>query len=124
MKHTSTNHLSMKKLATLFLVCAAVIGFHSCDLHTIEFTVDFDSYSSDIQPIFDSDCIQCHTGVSPNLTSGSSHTALTTQGYVDLQTPENSTIYSKLLTGSHAAYTINSNKELILEWIKQGAPNN
>lgn len=124
MKYNSTNHASMKNLAILLLLAVAVLGFQSCEQHEITFTVEFQSYSSDIQPIFDNDCIQCHTAVSPNLTAASSHTALTTQGYVDLQTPENSTIYTKLQAGSHASYTINANKELILEWINQGAPNN
>lgn len=125
MKYKSTNHLSMKKLAILLLFSVAVMGFHSCEQYEITFSVDFQSYNSDIQPIFDADCIGCHPAlIGPDLTAASSHTALTTQGFVDLQTPENSKIYTKLQAGSHSSYTITANKELILEWIKQGAPNN
>jgi len=94
------------------------------------------SFSSDIQPIFNTDCNKsgCHDGnnYDPNLTAGNSYDALFNTGDIDTTNAANSKIYirityptsnSKFMPkgGSPLA---NSEISKILGWIQQGAKNN
>lgn len=112
------------RIVTSFLAIAMVIGLQSCEQHVITYPeVGYESYSTSIQPIFNNDCVGCHSGsLDPNLSEGASFVSLTSNGYVDTDDPENSLLYTKL-QGSHSSYTSAANKELILEWISAGAPN-
>jgi hypothetical protein len=91
-------------------------------------------YSTDIQPLFNSSCISCHSDNHPklNLSACCSYIELTTTGfsasYVDTATPKNSRLY-KHLAGELSVmppseklpdYQINT----VLKWIEQGAKNN
>lgn len=82
------------------------------------------SLSTDIQPIFNSNCVSCHGGaIAPDLREGRSHEALTEGGYVE--TPgESSRLYTMLNEPSHEAKTTETEKLMILYWIEQGAENN
>lgn len=82
------------------------------------------SFATQIQPIFTNNCILCHKGSrNPDLREGNSYDALTTGGYVTLPA-EDSRLYKQITSGSHNSFTLDSEKQLILIWIQQGALNN
>lgn len=81
-------------------------------------------FETQIQPIFTNNCIVCHKGSrNPDLRDGNSYNSLTTGGYVNLPA-ETSRLYKQVTSSSHASYTIDTEKQLILLWIQQGALNN
>ena len=57
------------------------------------------SFATDMQPFFDSECVFCHngSGIPLNLESSVSYNNLINDGYIDLTTPANSTLYAKIL---------------------------
>lgn len=126
----------MRKL-NIFLIITVVfiIGFGlSCEKvyltdppEVILDTTVIYSFADTIQPIFDNNCIGCHKGgLAPNLTAGNSYDALINGGYVETDTSkaDQSLIYTKLFSGSHDGRATNTEKALILAWIRQGAKNN
>lgn len=82
------------------------------------------SYSQDIQPIFDKNCVSCHSGgIAPDCRPSKSYTALV-PAYVVAKEPQNSELYTKCASGgSMAPYTTAANLSLIERWIKAGAKN-
>ena len=81
------------------------------------------NFSTDIQPIFDAKCLDCHSDrYDPELSSGESYDALIDDGYVDTDDPESSELYTKL-KGGHGK-TTPEEQLLILQWITEGAQNN
>jgi hypothetical protein len=90
------------------------------------------SFAADIIPIFNSSCSirGCHnTGEkAPDLSAANAFTSLTVGNYLNIATPETSTVY-QWITGKKSTPMpvggINKNyNALILAWIKQGAQNN
>jgi hypothetical protein len=45
-------------------------------------------------------------------------------GYVDTDTPEASSLYISMESGSMVPYTTPGDEQLVLAWIQQGAENN
>jgi hypothetical protein len=82
------------------------------------------SYSQDIQPFFNSECISCHAGsIAPDLTTGKSYPALV-PAFVIANSPETSELYIVCKPGgSMTAYCSADNLELIRRWILAGAKN-
>lgn len=86
-------------------------------------------YSTQVQPIFNAKCIECHkTGSStkPDLTVGNSYNQIV-PAHVNLTTPEESDIYKYPLvsTSMHAWKKYSANEaNIVLTWIKEGAVNN
>jgi hypothetical protein len=119
---------SLKRLLFGFVILATIGVLSSCEKYTYNPpAVDPNatwSLSSDIQPIFNANCVSCHGGqIAPNLREGQSHNVLTRGGYVT--TPaESSRLYTKLIDPDHAARTTDVEKLKILYWIEQGAQNN
>ena len=90
------------------------------------------SYSNDIQPLWDQNCISCHKsgGTAPDLTSANSYAALTNNSkYIVAGNASISLVY-KLMTGTASPLMptsgkISDSKLAILEkWINAGALNN
>jgi hypothetical protein len=87
------------------------------------------SFSLDIQPIFNANCVGCHNGtLNPNLTTGNSYTFLTVTDPT-MVIPNNaagSELYQRINgggmppSGSLSTTKIN----LVKTWINQGALNN
>lgn len=110
-------------------VMLIVIGsLTSCEKYT--FTppkisqTDTVHFSTQIQPIFNGICINCHNGaISPDLREGKSYNSLTTKGLI---TPpaETSLLYMQVISSSHTARTTDIEKQKIFVWINQGAKNN
>ena len=119
--------LSWSVVAAL-LIPAGMLLFSSCEKYTYELeTVNPDEpvlFQTQIQAIFTNNCITCHKGSrNPDLRDGNSYTSLTTGGYVNLPAA-NSRLYKQVVSGSHSSFTLDTEKQLILIWIGQGALNN
>ena len=88
------------------------------------------SFSGDLIPIFTANCALsgCHDGAShdPALTSDKAYDALVHGGFVDLVVPANSIIYGEVNSGSMppTGALKSSDVQKILDWIRNGAPNN
>lgn len=120
----------MKKHNYLRLVLAGILlGIlgTSCEYKWIEFeTIDPGeeySFSEDIAPIFTNRrCTNCHNGDNKfSLLPGTAYSELQTRALINTETPAS----SKILTTSHAASSYSSvDKQMIEQWIAQGALNN
>jgi hypothetical protein len=111
-----------------FLIPAGMVLFTSCEKYVFQVeTVDPVEpvlFQTQIQPIFTSNCIVCHKGSrNPDLRNGNSYASLTTGGYVNLPA-DNSKLYKQIISGSHTSFTSDSEKQLVLIWIEQGAQKN
>ncbi len=124
-------NLSRKKISTgivLVLIVTAVAGLSSCEKYSYKPPL-VDStqvwhLSTDIQPIFNDNCVSCHGGVRPpDLRTGNSWASLTGGHFVD-QPARTSLLYLQLNSGDHQPRTTAVQKLEILYWIKQGAQNN
>lgn len=83
------------------------------------------SYSADMQPFFDARCVSCHGSVAPNLSASVGYNNLIQGGYINLATPENSLLYTKInVGGTMEAYANSAQRQMTLLWIEQGALNN
>lgn len=83
------------------------------------------SFSGDIQPIFNSNCISCHSGSqSPDLSDGWSHGELVDGGYVAEPEFACESILYQVFSGSHDGRADTVQISQILGWIQQGAQDN
>lgn len=126
----------MKTLKLIFTIVAVALLFSQCQYDFIvpeevidptDPTLEDVSFSNEIAPIFtDNNCTACHTtgSTAPDLTAANAYTSLV-PNYVNLDTPEESTIYTKPSpTGTHPVKYSEAEAALILTWITQGAQNN
>lgn len=82
------------------------------------------SFAGDIQPIFNANCIVCHSGgQAPDLSEGWAYDELIDGGYVDTDFPCESGIY-QVFSGSHGGRASDDEVLTILGWITEGAQNN
>ena len=84
------------------------------------------SFSEDLMPVFEENCIQCHSSQSPVLTADKAYNNLIDKGYVDVDNPRDSELYEKVEEGHPGGSSALNAEELaiILTWIQQGANNN
>lgn len=117
------------------VICASLALLTSCEYDTVvpeKFTpppIDTTvviSYSLDIQPIFDANCVSCHPSVyKPDLTPSNSYNALISGDYLVAGDPEASELYTKCKPGaSMAQYCSSEQLALIYGWIYADAKNN
>ena len=93
---------------------------------------DVVSYSKDIQPLWDQDCISCHkpNATAPDLTTANSYLALTKNNKYVISGNAASSSLHKSLMGDGAAIMptegkwIDSKIALVDKWINDGALNN
>ena len=112
---------------TIIIMFVAVI-LGSCEKYAYEVEVVDPGvpvlFQTQIQPIFTNNCIVCHKGTrNPDLRDGNSYASLTTGGYVNLPA-ESSGLYKQVTSASHSPFTLDTEKQLILTWISQGAQDN
>jgi hypothetical protein len=120
----------LKVFTRLFaaLVVFAIGGLVSCEKYSwvpekIN-PVDTVYFQTEIQPIFTNNCASCHTQNNlPDLRAGKSWQSLTTGGFVN-QPGSSSKLYTKMTSSGHTARSTDSDKQLVLIWINQGALNN
>ena len=117
----------MFKGLLVVVVLIAAASFAACEKIDVQ-PIPFDAsatwhFKTDIQPIFTANCITCHNGSrSPDLRDGKSYSALS-KGYVNAPA-ESSRLYLKITSTDHQPRTSDTQKLMILNWIKQGALNN
>ena len=116
------------RAVTALLIPVSMIFFSSCEEYKIiQEEIDPGEtvlFQTQIQPIFDANCITCHKGSrNPDLRDGNSYVSLTTGGYVNLPAAD-SKLYKQIISSSHTSFTIDPEKQLIYNWIDQGAQNN
>jgi hypothetical protein len=89
-------------------------------------TPDTASYSLEIQPYFDANCVSCHMAgaTAPVLSAGVSYDALINGNYINTTTPASSNLYVKINVGSMKQYSTSAGNKDVLQWITEGAKNN
>lgn len=120
----------MKRVSYL-LYSSICIYLSGCRYDYIEFaptepTVEV-SYKEHIVPIFEKSCIVCHNGqlALPNLTGDGSYSELIDGGYINTTDIEESKLIIKLNDNHpYAGTPLSSEKDLISQWITEGALNN
>jgi hypothetical protein len=118
----------VKQILVALVLIAAVEGFSSCEKYSYTPpAVDPNTtwhFQTDIQPIFNSNCVSCHGGTqSPNLSAGKSYLALTKGSYVSAPA-ESSRLYKQMNSSSHISRSTETDRLKVLYWITQGALNN
>ena len=110
------------------LTGALILALSGCSKYEIptppcpDGTADM-SFSSDIQPIFDNNCLVCHSGgQAPDLSPGWSYDELIDGGYVDTDFPCSSILY-EIFSGTHDGRVTPEEGLDILGWIQKGADN-
>lgn len=111
-----------------FLIPAGMVFFSSCEEYKIvQEIIDPGEpvlFQTQIQPIFTDNCVTCHKGTrDPDLRDGFSYTSLTEGNYVNPPAAE-SKLYKQVTSSSHTSFTTDNEKQLIFNWIDQGAQNN
>jgi hypothetical protein len=89
------------------------------------------SFSGDLLPLFVTNCATggCHDAVpahKPALTADKAYNAILSGGYVNTVVPTNSIIYGEVKSGSMppTGALKPSDVQKLLDWIRNGAPNN
>ncbi len=120
----------MKRIFFFFKLLAVTFLISACTYNIIEPStpnvpiVDI-SFSTDLQPIFNANCVACHTSQKPVLVEGQSYNSLIDGGYVDVNDPEASIIYVKTSGGHPAGNALTPTEQaMLLKWIEEGAKNN
>ena len=112
----------MKKL--IYIIPACLLVYIACEKVTLEPpTIDTstDILYSEIQEIFNNNCVSCHSGGQPpNLSEGSSYQALVSGGYIDNPTDYASTKLYSTLSGSHKSRITDTDRQKIALWLEQG----
>ena len=122
----------LKIILCIGIFVAGVAMFQSFQYEWIEFDEpeipDVVSLSGDLVPIFEARCNSnvCHGGgVAPDLRPDNAYNSLIMGGFVNVDEPETSSIYTCLLPGgSMVQYAAPGDAELVLAWIEQGALDN
>jgi hypothetical protein len=122
------------KLINLIFVLLGLFLFGACEYANIQPSGpppppppgDSTSYSLKVQPIFTSNCAGCHGGATaPDLREGKSYQSLMDNNMVVKTKPEQSVLYTCLLSGgSMVNYGNATNNAIIYNWILEGAKNN
>lgn len=113
-------------MVILILAFASSCKYDEVLPREVEIPIDSVSFAVDIQPIFDANCLNCHSGtISPNLETGNSYNELINNNLINTEVPENSILYNEVNLGGHAeGYVTLEERTLILVWIQQGGNNN
>ncbi len=127
------------KVVTGFLftmLITAIIGFTACEKYNYDppvyvppdITQPYDTvyYGQDIAPLFPAyNCTDCHGGaISPNLKESESYESLTEGGYLNMESPVESTVIVKIDDPGHGGTWSTEDRTTLLDWIYQGAPDN
>jgi len=102
------------------------IAFVSCESEKLPKPEVTDAkFSENIIPIFEQKCNQCHGGdQSPDLSPSVAYLSLT-GGYLNLESPANSSFYQTISgNGSMASKLNDQDRAYILKWIELGALEN
>lgn len=127
MKKNFVKPAVIAKLCVLTMAVMMLSGLRSCEQYEIlppppPQEVTF----SDIQEIFTNGCVGCHDGVTANpvLEEGVAYDNLMNGEYIDTANPEQSSLYVKMSDSGHSLYSTAGERNKVLKWIQDGAPNN
>ena len=81
------------------------------------------SFETQVEPIFQDKCIECHNSTDPILVTGSAYANLTNGGYINIGNPTESKVY-KRSTDGHGKNMGSQELKLLLKWIVEGAKDN
>lgn len=123
---------TLNRFAILMLL---TVIFSSCKYEQIELSVELPqnvSFQTELIPIFNQSCntIGCHNanGIWPDLSEGNAFEAITTSGQLDLDTPENSKLYMRMIDMQSpmplSGILSKTQTDKVLVWIREGANNN
>lgn len=122
----------------IFIAAALVLtGFTGCYRDVISPGTDPNgppqnvSFSGDLVPLFAKNCATsgCHDvvpGHKPSLVAENAYTAIVSGGYINTAVPSSSTLYFEVKSGGMppSGGLKASDTQKILDWIRNGAPNN
>lgn len=117
-----------KHIVATGLIFLSAMAFVSCEKYSwdppkIDLTTPV-SYKNEIVPIFKNNCYSCHSSGSLNFNNATTTwTSINKPQYLSPGNPEGSSIYTKLLSGSHETRCSIEDKNKIYAWISQGAIN-
>jgi hypothetical protein len=121
------DNMKIKHFASL-LAGVLLVGMVSCEYQTIvpydvvipDTPVDF---ATEIEPIFTTvGCISCHDGSMVfSLAAGKAYSNLISRNLVDITTPANSKILTKIAAGHNNKSFSATQSALILKWVTEGA---
>lgn len=123
---------TLNKFTILILLS---VVFFSCKYEKIELIDELPqnvSFQAELVPIFNQSCntIGCHNanGIWPDLSEGNAFEAITTSGQLDLDTPENSKLYMRMIDMQSpmplSGILSKTKTDKVLVWIREGANNN
>ncbi|MCD6180329.1 MAG: hypothetical protein J7K39_10545 [Bacteroidales bacterium] len=123
---------TLNRFAILMLL---TVIFSSCKYEQIELPDELPqnvSFQTELIPIFNQSCnaIGCHNvnGIWPDLSEGNAFEAITTGGQLDLDTPENSKLYMRMIDLQSpmplSGILSKTQTDKVLVWIREGANNN
>jgi len=81
------------------------------------------SFSTQIEPIFQSKCIGCHDSRTPILVTGTAYDNLKDGNFINTDNPADSEIY-KRSTDGHGQNMSSQERQLLLTWIAEVAKDN
>jgi hypothetical protein len=119
---------------SMLIFIVAGVGLTGCYKDIISPETDPDgppqavSFKIDLEPYFNSHCALsgCHASGfhNPNLTAGSSYSSLVNGGYVNTIVPKASRLYVMITSEMSEFIPSAKDKSKVLDWIRNGAPNN
>lgn len=118
---------------SLLIVAVSTLVLAACSYDTVvqpePEVPDEVLFGEHIVPIFEAKCIDagCHNdgGIPPILTAERAYSSMINFGYVNLNDPASSIIYTKIDEGgSMEQFASDQDRALILAWIEQGALDN
>ena len=119
----------LRQLMAALIVIAVIGGLSSCEKYSwipkkIDPVIPV-LFQTEIQPIFNAKCVSCHTSIrNPDLRDGKSYESLTSGEFVN-QPGKSSVLYLHMTTNAqHIQRSTYPEKDLVLNWINQGALNN
>lgn len=128
MKERNRIKSKLKLAALIFWGLGILIFAFSCEKYTFD-PPSIDpgeevSFQDVLQILDDQNCAACHPRVSPpDLSSDKAYEALL-DGYVNIESPEESEIYTQFEGGHSGLNTQSIEIQKILNWITQGATDN
>ena len=125
----------MKKTIKILILFGIGLSFTSCyyDTYTEASVPEVVSYKDNIQPLWNSDCVRCHpVPYQPDLSADNSYESLLQGGYVIPGNAEESRLYLSLFEGTGVSLMPpkpdgpwpDYNRQLVKDWIDQGALDN
>jgi hypothetical protein len=86
----------------------------------------FVSYSTELAPLFNSQCAGCHKpgGPHPYLATDVSYNEIVNGGFVNLVVPKQSILYIQINGNMQQYIPSASDRQKVYDWIRNGCPNN